>query len=1145
MMEAMLVDSQDSVGVLAEKEKEVLSQGPAMNAIQHLNASAPGMNKVPWPKLLSLVVGEGSAPALTPLCRRLKELAALRPEGSRLHLGSCQGGVTLPSPQQLLARLLVSAAPRSRRGFWALQLLHALRADVHEAVVQLWAEEIPDIWGFCQAEGPRASQPEWEQKLLQLLNKTLKRIEDDGWTQDVIINLEEQRPSYTDGSREKSFLYKALGVSLACCEDRAFVQGRLKELVEKSDFREAAQIEKVAKILSFSAAGHLGLTLATLEDCTAGMAAQNSGQRQLHQALVFIYGQIALQAPKESLLLEAGTGILRRALGHYRASCQLLGVTAENKGTHTELTFCKSVTDICNAVHEAQNASFRLACKEEILDTLLGFLERKRFFETALCPRAITAVVSVSQLKPCLPAEDLRGLLALVTRCLFPLPPLERLKKRARTEQEASVVEIKYTRSMEAMGKLIQVLVKEDPSSERTEEMIQVMEPWLTRSEWIRERALQASCQVLAAFQVTAGLPEGENLKAYGGRVVFLAPYTWESSIECRRWAAKGISHLVHIQGRSRITEEEEKELDSALCDLQAEVPADLTEASATLAKVVSTHLPEDQVLDFAEALLKDLASRIPICPTAGGCWLPALVQNRGDTIKSQIPGLLDLFSSHLPATTQYGLEEVLMEAIFTLAHQHLDTVVSHLLRQPLPLASGTSRIWRHLGEDPSLALLILPKLLSFMTRPSILGTISSSGREELEEVVEVKHLKATCAMYEVLLGLHMEVMVWNAFPQLLYSLPEQVKSWCSFGDPATYPEGLRMLTWCLLQTGMLEGVLIQRVLPWMKSGSSNLRLLGTTILTEVIPLCSKERIQLRAFLPVLKERAEDQQPDIRLMALRSLGRLLFWAPVEVRGQKKVILQVLCGHLHDAPVVAEVLDTLALVLQHLRWGKVASVFKDICRNVTVFLSDEDDHVRGAAFHLFAVLATRAKQQCPAFFAEQVKQNLAPLLVHQSDCNRKVSEACRVAFSHALDFVAEKRLRHLCKTTNISSTKITVDLCQHLVKESPKRSVDLLRKTAAYFSSGQDEVRMKALEISGALLQSIPVTGIEDETLHLLLTGLEALRERAGPNLPRAAAATGALEATILKKKDDLLQATTSTAPKGRTWRKRLLFWRRD
>ncbi|XP_078238220.1 maestro heat-like repeat-containing protein family member 2B [Pogona vitticeps] len=284
MMEAMLVDGQDSVGVLAEKEEEVLSQGPAMNVLEHLNASAPGRNKVPWPKLLSLVVAEGYAPALTPLCRRLKELAALRPEGSRLHLGSCQGGVTLPSPQQLLARLLVSAAPRSRRGFWALQLLHALRADVHEAVVQLWAEQILKIWGFCQAEGPRASQPEWEQKLLQLLNKTLKRIEDDGWTQDVIINLEEQRPSYTDGSREKSFLYKALGVSLACCEDRAFVQGRLKELVEKSDFREAAQIEKVAKILSFSAAGHLGLTLATLQDCTAGMGALLPARRMTRTA---------------------------------------------------------------------------------------------------------------------------------------------------------------------------------------------------------------------------------------------------------------------------------------------------------------------------------------------------------------------------------------------------------------------------------------------------------------------------------------------------------------------------------------------------------------------------------------------------------------------------------------------------------------------------------------------------------------------------------------------------------------------------------------------------------------------------------------------------------------------------------------------
>uniref|UniRef100_A0ABM5EYN9 Maestro heat-like repeat-containing protein family member 2B isoform X2 n=1 Tax=Pogona vitticeps TaxID=103695 RepID=A0ABM5EYN9_9SAUR len=362
--------------------------------------------------------------------------------------------------------------------------------------------------------------------------------------------------------------------------------------------------------------------------------------------------------------------------------------------------------------------------------------------------------------------------------------------------------------------------------------------------------------------------------------------------------------------------------MESALCDLQAEVPPDPVGASARLAK---------------------------------------------------IPGLLDLFCSHLPTTMQYGLEEVLMEAISTLAHQHLDTIVSHLLRQWLPLASGTSRIWRHLGGDPSLALLILPKLLSFMTQLSILGTISCPGREELEEEVWEKHFKATCAMYEVLLGLHMEVMVQSVFPQLLYCLPEQVKSWGSFGDPATRPEGLRMLTRCLLQTGMLKGVLIQRVLPWMQSESPKLRLLGTTILAEVIPLSGKGKIQLRAFLPVLKESAEDQQPDICLMALRSLGRLLFWAPVE----------------------------------------------------------EDDCVREAAFHLFVVLATWAKWECLDFFVEQVKKNLVPLLVHQSDPNRKVLEACRGAFPLALDFVAGKRLQQLYKRREISSTKIILDLCQQL------------------------------------------------------------------------------------------------------------------
>ncbi|XP_078237181.1 maestro heat-like repeat-containing protein family member 2B [Pogona vitticeps] len=424
----------------------------------------------------------------------------------------------------------------------------------------------------------------------QFLRRSLKTMEDDRWTKNLILALEDQMGSYADGSLEKSVLYQVLGLSLACCADRTYVLHWLERLIESANYLEAAEKEKVAEILSFAALDHLDLTLATLDDCRAGMDLKmglsallthhkdyKTGRRgHLLKTLILAYGRVAIRAPKELLLKSGEAEILKKVLNLYRMSFQVLGVKIESK--------------------------------------------------------------------------------------------------------------LMYTRSVEARGKLFEVLVTEEPTSERIDVMFQLIEPWFLECEGSRERALQASFQVLAPFQASFRLPDGENFKGYGFAVAFLAPYILENSIACRQWAAKCINCLIHIQGGARITEAEEKEMTSALCDLQAEVPTDLSGAWARLAKVVSIHLAKDQLLDFTEAILEDLVSGIPSCARAAGYWLLANLQNHGEAMKSQVPELLDTFCSRLPIVTQGGMEEVLLEAVCIMARSHLDTVLGHLLRRSLPL---------------------------------------------------------------------------------------------------------------------------------------------------------------------------------------------------------------------------------------------------------------------------------------------------------------------------------------------------------------------------------------------------------------------------------------------------------------------------
>uniref|UniRef100_A0ABM5FCP1 Maestro heat-like repeat-containing protein family member 2B n=1 Tax=Pogona vitticeps TaxID=103695 RepID=A0ABM5FCP1_9SAUR len=1091
----------DCVRGLTGREEVADVQDLSIEVLEHVNTSATGMFKALWPKLLSFLLPLEYTPALTPLCKCLKELAAHRPEGSVLFLGSCRG-VKLPSPQEVFGRLLVLSSSGSQRGFWALQLLHALRADIHEAVGQLWAQQIPALWGYCQAEGTRGSQPEWQQKLLQFLRRSLKTMEDDRWTKNLILALEDQMGSYADGSLEKSVLYQVLGLSLACCADRTYVLHWLERLIENANYLEAAEKEKVAEILSFAALDHLDLTLATLDDCGAGMDLKmglsallthhkdyKTGRRgHLLKTLILAYGRVAIRAPKELLLKSGEAEILKKVLDLYRMSFQVLGVKIESKArqdTHLKLLFCESVASICKAISEAQDGNFQLGCKKELLEALL----------------------------------------------------------------------LMYTRSIEAMGKLFEVLVTEEPTTERIDVMFQLIEPWFLECEWSRERALQASFQVLAPFQASFSLLDGENFKGYGFAVAFLAPYILENSITCRQWAAKCISCLIHIQGGSRITEAEEKEVTSALCDLQAEVPTDLSGAWARLAKVVSIHLAKDQLLDFTEAILEDLVSGIPSCARAAGYWLLANLQNHGEAMKSKVPELLDTFCSRLPIVTQGGMEEVLLEAVCIMARSHLDTVLGHLLRRSLPLDSETGKLWRSFDRDPSLAVRVLAKLMSCVNQPSILGSTTSSSIDESGDHAEEEPLKATCAIYEVLSGLPSEVDLQKVFPELLFTLlwqvsqtlgqkmppcegrrrmflreqhltpgnpcslsvdtlktlvvkgtptasQEEIKTadfWGLLGDPRTHPEGLCQLAKCLLENGLLKDQVIQDVLPWMDASSEKLQLAGTALFTEVIQEPSFTRwAALRAFVPTLIRNVEDQHAGIRRMALRSLGRLLLVAPDQVKGLKKDLLILLFNHLRDSAVVDEALEALALILPCLRMGKVAFLFRDLCWRASKYLSEENDAIRAAAFHLFGALATRAKQGYKTFFANLVKENLALLLIYQGDPNPKVSEnaqpaflrrlvlllaqetmapgdvpmelreiekptACKMAFLQCLPFVTKRHLQQLHQTTKSGNINA---LCKQLVKAGPHLSMGLQRDLVPYFQSRQEELQRRAVEISG-------------------------------------------------------------------------------
>ncbi|XP_026526051.1 maestro heat-like repeat-containing protein family member 2B [Notechis scutatus] len=1163
----------DPVAIQKEKLKEEHIQDMCIDILEHVNTSAEGMSKALWPKLLVFVVPALYTRTLIPLCRCLKELAILRPDESTLFLGSCKG-VNLPSAQGLVARLLVLASNPNQRGGWALQLLHILHTNIHPAVRKLWAKQIPFLWESFQGR-IETSREQWEQKLLQFLRRSLETIDDSTWTQNLSRELESQMSSYADESTEKSFLCKSWGISLTSSEDLTFVQTTIQNLMENADYMKASERDKVIQILSFSAMGHLDLTLTILHEFGAGVHLTIKmsmiinrykdyyrGRRSYtHQTLMLTYGKLALRAPKELLLSRVEESIMKKVLYHYRSSCQVLGLSIENKDMNLKLALVQSTTDICQAIHETRSfQNFTLSCKKELLGILLDFIREEPLdsLATPLRPKAIIAMAFLSKLKPSLNMEDIRNLLDQSIKSLFPLHPLEQLKEKGETERDALYIESLYTDSMGAFGKLVKSMVEEHPTSELMDEMFQLIDPWFTETEWSRERALQAIFHALVAFQEKVHLPERENFQQFGSRVAFLAPYTCDNSIQCRQWAAQCITCLIRIQARSQATYVEDKEMESAYANLQTEVFGDLLRASSKMAKVVSAYFPPDQGLDFVKSILEVLVSGNKMCAIAAGHWLLTILQDCGNAMEGKISAVLDVFYNHLPIIKQDDLRQFLMDALSIVAHFHLDAVFSSLLCRRLPMDSETGELWRSLGRDASLALLILPKLASRIIKPTDSGTILHFTNEDIVEFAEEDPLKATCAIYEILSVLQVKKVLQQVFPELFCALLWQVSTtlgqkmplsegrrklflreqqlsegnpcrlsvsslkalvlkltcdpslaeirevniWALLRDPKAHQEGVCLLIRCLFQSRLLHYKTIQNILPWINSDSQKLRLTGTAFLTEVIqdPILV-EKLQIKSLLPTMMLRAGDWDPSIRQMAIRSLGNLLLVASDKVKGQKRTIVAVLIGALYDEKLVLESLRLLALIFPRLKGKDVGFLFKDISLKTTSYLTDDNADLREAALCLFGILAAWTKFRYKRFFTIQARKNLVSLLIHQRDPNPRVSEACRTAFLQCVTFLVRRKLRiyieELYHTTNLTLPNLHAHVCRQMVENTnPEMKKELLKKTIVYFQSNCEEIQIRALELTEIILESMQITDLDEPIKQVLLTSLVRLQKNA-------------------------------------------------
>ncbi|KAM6234891.1 maestro heat-like repeat-containing protein family member 2B [Spheniscus humboldti] len=262
-----------------ETPEEGALQALCVDILGSLDVSLRGMTKLLWPRLLQYVVPAQYSGMLIPLSRCLQALAERREragcaeEEEEPDAVDSQEQARLPTPQALLARLLVvAAAPHEsgERAVAALQLLQALHGRIHRALGAVWATEIPLLLQHLEGKTEISlASAEWEHCLLKFLRASLEPIEDKAWTVGLSQELSQQLGSSAPASWEKLFLYKALGTALAACQDLRHVQGQVLRFLQETNPVELSEAQGMIFVVSHAAKSHFHLVLDTVTMFTA------------------------------------------------------------------------------------------------------------------------------------------------------------------------------------------------------------------------------------------------------------------------------------------------------------------------------------------------------------------------------------------------------------------------------------------------------------------------------------------------------------------------------------------------------------------------------------------------------------------------------------------------------------------------------------------------------------------------------------------------------------------------------------------------------------------------------------------------------------------------------------------------------------
>ncbi|KAM6178441.1 maestro heat-like repeat-containing protein family member 2A [Rhynchocyon petersi] len=657
------------------------------------------------------------------------------------------------------------------------------------------------------------TQKTWEEKLIQFLKSSIRKTRGMNWSVWLSQELSNQMDHFDSPSLEKSFLYRALGVSLATGLDAEKVEKLLLDLLIKTDYGNVFDREGVILSCGLCARGQVLTVLNALGDFekriqalvqSLELGSWRKGQppypERLTGVLMTMYGSVVSYCHPQQLV-----HLLRTRLDNVITTKIIQLYLSSYQDIALKMDFIKGIILMARALKTVENLEdFQFVQKSTVTRIIMEILkaEPPGCLSSPVRTRALDALIHLSKLKPLYVGTENKEVMDIVFHSVISLVP---------PDEDNDSTKVLYTGAMRALEELMENLMQRQLAPRMLQEMVQLLEKWiLSQKDWEREKALNVFLALMQTYVRSAGICIPLELGQFGSLAGVIVPCTCDPQQKIRVASIDVLSSLLDLHARQtcslRSTSKDKEFLDSKE-DLGSCEEERVFDVSAGISRVVCTEFSRDEVVSLIQKLCHNIGTLDLQHDKASLTWIGTFIQMRVQELEDKVAEIVATILAHLQRLDHPEVRRPLMEHILLLAHHHKDTVLMLLLRQPLPMESHLTEVWLAIAEDLQLTRTTLHVLMEQL-QSQFWAHVNTTSKADIWRLATVDPMMILCTINVLLGKVDQEDSLTDIWAELAYTLLLQLGSsqWPKAASPL-------LKTWDLVYSGApAQNIKLQRV---------------------------------------------------------------------------------------------------------------------------------------------------------------------------------------------------------------------------------------------------------------------------------------------------------------------------------------------